>query len=64
MTSDSVRPPEQRYNYRNAVSGLVTLVREEGVHGLFRGIGTNLVRAQLLYTVHELTSSSRQELFS
>ncbi|RDX56323.1 dicarboxylic acid transporter [Lentinus brumalis] len=48
MTSDSVRPPEQRYNYRNAVSGLVTLVREEGVHGLFRGIGTNLTRAVLM----------------
>ncbi len=43
MTSDFVRPPEQRYNYRNAISGLFTLVREEGVQGLSRGIGTNLV---------------------
>lgn len=44
MTSDSVRPPEERYNYRNAVSGLITLVKDEGVHGLLRGMGTNLVR--------------------
>ena len=44
MTSDSVRPAEQRYNYSNALTGLTTLVKEEGVHGLFRGMGTNLVR--------------------
>lgn len=43
MTSDSVRPVEQRYNYGNALTGLTTLVREEGVNGLFRGMGTNLV---------------------
>ncbi|KAI0719116.1 mitochondrial carrier [Cerioporus squamosus] len=48
MTSDFVRPPEERYNYRNAVSGLATLVKEEGVHGLFRGMGTNLTRAVLM----------------
>lgn len=43
MTSDFVRPPEKRYNYSNALGGLVTLVKEEGVHGLFRGLGTNVV---------------------
>ncbi|KAI0735679.1 mitochondrial carrier [Earliella scabrosa] len=48
MTSDFVRPPEQRYNYRNAIDGLVTLVREEGVQGLSRGMGTNLARAILM----------------
>ncbi|EJF58460.1 mitochondrial carrier [Dichomitus squalens] len=48
MTSDSVRPAEERYNYRNAVAGLVRLVREEGVHALGRGMGTNLTRAILM----------------
>ncbi|KAI9059580.1 dicarboxylic acid transporter [Trametes sanguinea] len=48
MTSDSVRPPEERYNYRNALSGLLTLMKEEGVHGLFRGLGTNMTRAVLM----------------
>ncbi|KAH9927465.1 mitochondrial carrier, partial [Epithele typhae] len=48
MTSDFVRPPEKRYNYRNAVHGLVTLVKSEGPHSLFRGMGTNLTRAILM----------------
>ncbi|KAI0757421.1 mitochondrial carrier [Daedaleopsis nitida] len=48
MTSDFVRPPSERYNYGNAVSGLVTLVKEEGAQGLSRGIGTNLTRAILM----------------
>jgi solute carrier family 25 (mitochondrial dicarboxylate transporter), member 10 len=44
MTSDVVRPPEQRYNYSNALTGLVNLIRSEGVQGLARGLGTNTVR--------------------
>ena len=44
MTSDSVRPPEQRYNYRNALSGCIDLVKKEGLAGLTRGLSTNLVR--------------------
>jgi len=48
MTSDSVRPPENRYNYRNAAMALVRLVKEEGFKGLFRGIGTNTSRAILM----------------
>ncbi|KAI0367511.1 dicarboxylic acid transporter [Pilatotrama ljubarskyi] len=48
MTSDSVRPPEERYNYRNALSGLVTIMKEEGAQGLFRGLGTNMTRAVLM----------------
>lgn len=43
MTSDSVKPPEQRYGYSNAFHGLVCVLREEGVRGLFRGLGTNTV---------------------
>ncbi|KAL4068368.1 mitochondrial carrier domain-containing protein [Scleroderma yunnanense] len=48
MTSDSLRPPEKRYGYRNALTGLMNLVREEGVKGLFRGVGTNATRAILM----------------
>lgn len=44
MTSDSIRPPEKRFNYPNALSGLVSLMRNEGWQGLTRGIGTNTVR--------------------
>ncbi|EGO28470.1 hypothetical protein SERLADRAFT_380159 [Serpula lacrymans var. lacrymans S7.9] len=48
MTSDSIRPPDKRYGYRNALSGLVCLIREEGIKGLGRGIGTNTTRAVLM----------------
>ncbi|KAJ8091379.1 hypothetical protein PM082_015097 [Marasmius tenuissimus] len=48
MTSDPIKPPEKRYNYSNAISGLVSLVKEEGVKGLTRGIGPNTARAILM----------------
>ncbi|KAG7090789.1 hypothetical protein E1B28_009873 [Marasmius oreades] len=48
MTSDSVKPPEQRYNYSNAISGLGSLVKEKGLKGLCRGIGPNTARAILM----------------
>lgn len=44
MTSDLVRPLEQRYNYSNAISGVIDLIRTEGFKGLTRGLGTNTVR--------------------
>jgi solute carrier family 25 (mitochondrial dicarboxylate transporter), member 10 len=44
MTSDSTRPPEQRYNYKHALDGLVKLVKEEGLKGLTRGLTPNTVR--------------------
>jgi len=43
MTSDVIRKPEQRYNYSNAITGLISLLREDGVKGLARGLGTNAV---------------------
>ena len=59
MTSDSIRPPEQRFNYSNALSGLVNLTRNEGWKGLTRGIGTNTVRhltwRQCLQVAHSFT---------
>ncbi|KIY67512.1 dicarboxylic acid transporter [Cylindrobasidium torrendii FP15055 ss-10] len=48
MTSDVTRPPEQRYGYRNAFSGLVRIVQEEGVKGLARGLEANVTRAVLM----------------
>ncbi|KAI0700428.1 mitochondrial carrier domain-containing protein [Cytidiella melzeri] len=48
MTSDNIRPPDQRYNYTNALSGLFRIVREEGTTGLFRGLEANVVRAILM----------------
>ncbi|KAF8912935.1 dicarboxylic acid transporter [Gymnopilus junonius] len=48
MTSDLVRPPEKRYHYSNAFSGLVSLIKEEGIRGLSRGLGTNTFRAVLM----------------
>ncbi|EPQ61130.1 mitochondrial carrier [Gloeophyllum trabeum ATCC 11539] len=48
MTSDSIRPPEKRYGYRNALAGLVRIVKDEGVPGLMRGLGPNVTRAVLM----------------
>lgn len=48
MTSDSLKPPEKRYGYRSALTGLMNLLREEGVKGLCRGLGTNATRAVLM----------------
>jgi len=48
MTSDVTRPKEKRYGYRNGPSGLMSLIREEGVRGLARGLGTNTTRAVLM----------------
>lgn len=48
MTSDSTRPIEKRYNYSNALTGLMSLIKEEGIKGLARGLGTNTTRAVLM----------------
>ena len=48
MTTDSLRKPENKYNYRNGLDGLIRLVKEEGVIGLTRGLGPNMVRASPL----------------
>ncbi len=48
MTSDVNRKPADRYNYPNAITGLIRMTREEGVGSLFRGLGPNTVRAVLM----------------
>lgn len=44
MTSDILRPPQRRFAYSNAITGLMSLIREEGLRGLARGLGPNTVR--------------------
>ena len=44
MTSDSIRPPDKRYGYPNAFTGLISLIKEEGLRGLARGLTPNTVR--------------------
>ncbi|KDQ20457.1 hypothetical protein BOTBODRAFT_26464 [Botryobasidium botryosum FD-172 SS1] len=48
MTTDSLRPPDRQRRYRNAVDGLIRLVREEGVGALAKGAGANTTRAILM----------------
>ncbi|THH17219.1 hypothetical protein EW146_g3552 [Bondarzewia mesenterica] len=48
MTSDSMQHPEKRYNYPNALTGLISLIRSEGIRGLTKGLGTNTVRAVVM----------------
>ncbi|THH11776.1 hypothetical protein EW145_g444 [Phellinidium pouzarii] len=48
MTTDQLRPPKERFGYSNALSGLVSLIKQEGVKGLYRGLGTNTSRAILM----------------
>jgi dicarboxylate transporter 10 len=43
MTTDEVRPPKDRFHYKNAIDGLVRIIREEGVSALGRGLSANVV---------------------
>ncbi len=38
----------QRYNYSNALTGVVRMTKEEGVSSLFRGLTPNVTRAVLM----------------
>ncbi|KAK0533485.1 hypothetical protein OC835_002635 [Tilletia horrida] len=48
MTSDANLPPNKRYNYSNALVGLVRMAREEGLSSYARGLAPNTVRAVLM----------------
>lgn len=58
MTTDEVRPPKDRFNYKNAVDGLIRLVREEGVSALGRGLSANVVCVSLLCYLQPRTQSA------
>jgi len=48
MTTDPLKPPEARHGYANIWNGLIRLVKEEGAHGITRGIVPNTARAILM----------------
>ncbi|KAJ1962265.1 Mitochondrial dicarboxylate transporter [Dipsacomyces acuminosporus] len=47
MQNDQSLPPELRRNYRNAIHGLLLMVREEGPRSLSIGLAPSLIRATL-----------------
>lgn len=48
MIGDTVKPVEQRVQYRNAIDGLFKMLRTEGTASLARGLGPNIGRAMLM----------------
>lgn len=48
MQNDRSLPVEKRRNYRNAVDGIVRIVKDEGVMSLTRGIVPNMSRGMLM----------------
>lgn len=55
MQNDGSLPPAQQRHYRNAIDGLVRVVREEGFATLARGIGPTMNRS-ILMTMSQLVS--------
>ncbi|KIW16985.1 hypothetical protein PV08_04176 [Exophiala spinifera] len=47
MQSDASKPAELRKNYKNALAGLIHMIREEGLSSIWRGVGPNSARAVL-----------------
>jgi solute carrier family 25 oxoglutarate transporter 11 len=48
MTSDKQLPPDQRRNYRHVGSAVVSILKHEGISGMFRGLQATVSRAMLL----------------
>jgi len=48
MCSDGVKEPAHRYHYRNAISGMARIGREEGLGAFTKGLGPNVVRSILM----------------
>lgn len=44
MTTDSRLPAEKQRGYKNAIDGLIRIIREEGPSALMRGVVPNIVR--------------------
>ena len=55
MQNDAALPAAERRNYKNAIDGLIRMVREEGFASLFRGVWPNSTRAVLM-TASQLAS--------
>jgi len=48
MTNDQLHPAQEKFGYRNALIGLWNLTTQEGLKGLYRGLGINTSRAVLM----------------
>ncbi|KAI9345298.1 hypothetical protein BDR26DRAFT_835305 [Obelidium mucronatum] len=48
MQIDGKLPPEERRNYRNAIDGIIQIIKTEGAAALFNGVGANILRAVLM----------------
>lgn len=48
LQGDLAKPPEKQLGYKNAIDGLIRMVREEGWSSLGRGVGPNVFRAILM----------------
>lgn len=57
MQADAVLPPSQRRNYRGVGHAFSTIVKQEGIVGLWRGSGPTVVRAMAL-NVGQLAGNS------
>ncbi|KAF2183715.1 mitochondrial carrier [Zopfia rhizophila CBS 207.26] len=55
MCADGAKPPSERFAYRNALSALIRVGREDGVRAYFRGLGPNVVRSVLM-NVSQITT--------
>ncbi|XP_076243443.1 dicarboxylate carrier 1 isoform X2 [Calliopsis andreniformis] len=54
MQNDIKLPPELRRNYKHALDGLNSIIKQEGVHRLFSGCSTATLRAALM-TIGQLS---------
>ncbi|CAK9802172.1 Mitochondrial 2-oxoglutarate/malate carrier protein [Anthophora plagiata] len=61
MIADIKLPPEQRWNYRNAITGLIDIGKSEGITGLWRGAVPTITRAAIVNGV-QLGTYSRAKL--
>lgn len=48
MCSDGVKDTAQRYQYPNALAGMIRIGREEGLGAFTKGLGANIVRSILM----------------
>ncbi|KAF2120294.1 mitochondrial carrier domain-containing protein, partial [Lophiotrema nucula] len=48
MCAEGAKPPQERFNYRNAIDALVRIGREDGLKAYFRGLAPNIVRSVLM----------------
>jgi len=55
MQHDAALPPAEQRRYKHAIDGLIRMIKEEGVHSLWRGVWPNSMRAALM-TASQLAS--------